>query len=179
MEELVNTLRPSRFALIVCFAVLALVSGAWDYLRKPLDFARLQLNLRRAEAYRQAKLADPFEVGREAIIGNHPSLLACLAMAAQAAATDGAVLITGESGTGKELFAQLVHDNSKRHAKALVTVDCTNLTATLASSLLFGYRRGAFTGPTATPTASSFRPTAAPSSWTRLGICPSTLSAPF
>jgi two-component system, NtrC family, response regulator len=72
--------------------------------------------------------------------------LACLAMAAQAAATDGAVLITGESGTGKELFAQLVHDNSKRHAKALVTVDCTNLTASLASSLLFGYLRGAFTG---------------------------------
>jgi two-component system, NtrC family, response regulator len=127
-------------------AEIALVSGAWDYLRKPLDFARLQLNLRRAEAYRQAKLADPFEVGREAIIGNHPSLLACLAMAAQAAATDGAVLITGESGTGKELFAQLVHNNSKRHAKTLVTVDCTNLTATLASSLLFGYRRGAFTG---------------------------------
>jgi two-component system, NtrC family, response regulator len=127
-------------------AEIALVSGAWDYLRKPLDYARLQLNLRRAQAYRQAKLAEPFEVGREAIVGNHPSLLACLAMAAQAAATDGAVLITGESGTGKELFAQLVHDNSQRHAKTLVTVDCTNLTTSLASSLLFGYRKGAFTG---------------------------------
>jgi two-component system, NtrC family, response regulator len=127
-------------------AEIALKSGAWDYLRKPLDIAPLQLNLRRALAYHQAKLADPSNLGRDAIIGNHPSLLSCLATAAQAAATDGAVLITGESGTGKELFAQLVHDNSGRQEKALVTVDCTNLTATLAASLLFGYRRGAFTG---------------------------------
>lgn len=127
-------------------AEIALKSGVWDYLRKPLDFAPLQLNLRRALAYHQAKLADPSSLGRDAIIGNHPSLLSCLATAAQAAATDGAVLITGESGTGKELFAQLVHDNSGRQEKALVTVDCTNLTDTLAASLLFGYRRGAFTG---------------------------------
>jgi two-component system NtrC family response regulator len=127
-------------------AEIALVSGAWDYLHKPLNFAPLQLNLRRALDYRQAKLADQSELDREFIIGNHPRLLACLATAAQSAATDGAVLITGESGTGKELFAQLVHENSSRREKALVTVDCTNLTATLAASLLFGYRRGAFTG---------------------------------
>jgi two-component system, NtrC family, response regulator len=127
-------------------AEIALESGAWDYLHKPLDFAPLQLNLRRALDYRQAKLADQSALDREFIIGNHPRLLACLATAAQAAATDGAVLITGESGTGKELFTQLVHENSGRQEKALVTVDCTNLTATLAASLLFGYRRGAFTG---------------------------------
>jgi two-component system NtrC family response regulator len=70
----------------------------------------------------------------------------CLDLIAQASCTDAAVLITGETGTGKELFAKAVHENSSSSKKHFVVVDCTAIPETLVESLLFGYKKGAFTG---------------------------------
>lgn len=64
----------------------------------------------------------------------------------RAAAFDFPVLLTGEPGVGKEACAQALHASSGRAAKALVPLNCANLTPTLAASLLFGHRRGSFTG---------------------------------
>ena len=59
------------------------------------------------------------------------------------------VLITGESGTGKELIAQAIHAGSSRAAALFLPYNCTTTTRDLADSLLFGHRRGAFTGAVA------------------------------
>ena len=61
---------------------------------------------------------------------------------------DLTVLITGESGTGKDLVARAIHVGSPRRAAMFLPYNCTTTTRELADSLLFGHRRGAFTGAT-------------------------------
>ena len=58
------------------------------------------------------------------------------------------VLLLGETGTGKEVLAQALHQRSKRRG-AFVPVNCGALPMELAPSLLFGHRKGAFSGATA------------------------------
>ncbi|MDP6503929.1 MAG: sigma-54 dependent transcriptional regulator [Planctomycetota bacterium] len=59
-------------------------------------------------------------------------------------------LILGPSGVGKERVARLLYEESPRHGKPFVAVNCANFNADsdLADSALFGHRKGAFTGAT-------------------------------
>lgn len=65
------------------------------------------------------------------------------------APTDFSVVLYGESGTGKEVIARTIHQLSNRKDKPFVAVDCGTLSKELASSELFGYIKGSFTGATA------------------------------
>jgi transcriptional regulator with PAS, ATPase and Fis domain len=80
------------------------------------------------------------------IVGKSPEMMEVLRAADLVAATDVSVLITGETGTGKDLLAQRIHTTSHRRDRPFITVNCAALPETLAESLLFGHRQGAFTG---------------------------------
>lgn len=129
-------------------AELAIQGGVWDYILKPSSLREITLALERAIRYRQEKLAN--KQGEELvvnnIIGKSPGIKAAYKLLGQAARSNSNLLITGETGTGKEVFARAIHENSERHAEKIVVVDCASLTESLVESILFGHRKGAFTG---------------------------------
>ena len=129
-------------------AELAVKTGCWDYLQKPLSPKKTTLSLNRVLQYinEKSNRKPPILLKREGIIGKSPRVEQCLGLVAKASATDVNVLITGDTGTGKELFAQAIHDNSSRAHNPFVVVDCTALPQTLIESMLFGHQKGAFTG---------------------------------
>ncbi|NMA67802.1 MAG: sigma 54-interacting transcriptional regulator [Desulfitobacterium sp.] len=82
----------------------------------------------------------------ENIISRSPKMEEVIRQAKHAAKMGANVLVTGESGTGKELISQSIHSYSSRHNNSFVTVNCAAIPQELASSELFGYEAGAFTG---------------------------------
>jgi two-component system, NtrC family, response regulator AtoC len=135
-------------------AVEALKMGAFDYITKPFDQEDVRTIVRKAvrtqdlsatEASRPS-LVGGLEAGRYGIIGQSPSLLDLYAVLDRVADTPTTVLVSGESGTGKELVARALHENSSRHDKPFIKVNCAAIPRDLMESELFGYERGAFTG---------------------------------
>jgi two-component system NtrC family response regulator len=146
---------PSNPEVIIITAVgnpegaeLAISNGAWDYVEKPSSLKEMTLPMIRALQYREEKKARPKSIvlKRDNIIGSSVPIKECLNLLSQVAGSETTVLLTGETGTGKELFARDLHENSSRCEKSFVVIDCTALPETLVESMLFGHKKGAFTG---------------------------------
>jgi two-component system response regulator AtoC len=112
-------------------AGIALREGADGFIRNPVDPDELLLALRQAEErdrLRQEVARLRATLGARGleplVVAEDPKTRGLLALAARAAAADGAVLITGERGTGKALLAQAMHRFSRRGDGAFVAVDC-------------------------------------------------------
>jgi DNA-binding NtrC family response regulator len=80
------------------------------------------------------------------IVGDHPTMKKAVEIAAMLAPSDVPMLILGETGTGKELFAKLIHILSNRSKNPFVPINCAAIPKELVESILFGHKRGAFTG---------------------------------
>ena len=78
------------------------------------------------------------------IIGDHPVIMSCLETGCLLAPTEAPVLIYGETGTGKELLARFIHRISLRNP--FIPVNCAAIPETLVESILFGHKKGSFTG---------------------------------
>ncbi len=134
-------------------AVQAMKSGAFDYITKPFDNEEMALNIKRAlqtrYLYREVenlrrRLEEKTAIAQ--FMGESPRIKQVLNQVKLIAPTNMTVIIQGESGTGKELIARMIHEESLRHDKPFIAVDCGTLPENLVESELFGYEKGAFTG---------------------------------
>ena len=134
-------------------AVGATKDGAYDYLTKPVDVARLRILLEKAiekgEALREVNVLRrrvKAVWGHGRLVGTSKIMQGVFRQIDLAAPTSAPVLIVGESGTGKELAAQTLHELSPRGQGPFVAVNCAAIPETLLESEIFGHERGAFTG---------------------------------
>jgi two-component system response regulator HydG len=133
-------------------AITAIKHGAFDYLEKPVDGARiLQVidSAREASSLvEQVSFSAPtleFDYGRK-IIGSSNQIQKVFEIIHRLAKVETSVMIRGESGTGKELVARAIHFNSHRMKGPFVAVNCAAIPENLIESELFGHEKGAFTG---------------------------------
>ncbi|MBI1762113.1 MAG: sigma-54-dependent Fis family transcriptional regulator [Acidobacteria bacterium] len=116
----------------------ALRGGAFDYLSKPLDRAKLLEVV--AKAVAQMRAVD------EEIIGVSEVMERVKKMIVKVAPSPSTVLIRGESGTGKERIARAIHKASPRAGERFQAVNCAAINENLLESELFGHEKGSFTG---------------------------------
>ena len=130
----------------------AMKYGAFEYLEKPFDVARLKAVI--SEALEMKKFSDeddrmeirPADTHTgEQIVGMSPAIKEVYKMIGRVAASDVSVLLSGDSGTGKELVAKAIHRYSDRSDKPFIAINCAAIPDTLLESELFGYEKGSFT----------------------------------
>lgn len=134
-------------------AVAAMRLGAYDYLAKPVESARLeQMVAKAAEKHRlwQSHRALQRRVEEftryEELLGQSEAMLEIYRLLEAVAKSDATILITGESGTGKELVARAIHRRSARSKQEFVAMNCSALPSEILENELFGHEKGAFTG---------------------------------
>lgn len=79
-------------------------------------------------------------------IAADPETLSVLSLADRLAASEIPVLINGPTGTGKEVLSRFIHARSPRADKPFVAVNCAAMPEAMLEALLFGHKKGAFTG---------------------------------
>ena len=148
-------------------AVLAMKSGAADYIAKPVQPDILLQKIKDAlsaaadvkpvqtapapaapakQARQKAAKADKKEASPRYIEGKSEASRQLYSYVELVAPTPMSVLILGASGTGKEYVARRIHELSPRHDRPFFALDCGAIPRDVAASEFFGHKKGAFTG---------------------------------
>jgi len=133
--------------------VQAMKNGAFDYITKGDDNEKIipllgraieKINLKKRVVQLENQFRKNYDFDH--ILGESNLIHEAVSLARKVAVTDATVLLNGETGTGKEVFAQAIHNGSKRNNKPFVALNCSTLNKELLESELFGHKEGAFTG---------------------------------
>ena len=151
-------------------AVLAMKSGAADYIAKPIQpdilLSKIKDALQNAENATAATTTPTNNTTTTPqhhnntstpqqhlntstpryIEGNSDASRQLYSYVSLVAPTPMSVLILGASGTGKEYVARRIHEQSQRAGKPFVALDCGAIPRDVAASEFFGHKKGAFTG---------------------------------
>lgn len=147
-------------------AVLAMKSGAADYIAKPVQPDILLQKIKDALSAANAQPVQPVatpaasdkpvrnkpvksqkrEDSPRYIEGKSEASRQLYSYVELVAPTPMSVLILGASGTGKEYVARRIHELSQRHDRPFFALDCGAIPRDVAASEFFGHKKGAFTG---------------------------------
>ncbi|QKT04011.1 sigma-54-dependent Fis family transcriptional regulator [Ectothiorhodospiraceae bacterium 2226] len=133
-------------------AVESMKRGANDFIKKPFNFAELNvmiertLQAKRARGQGAGQTATAQRTDRYHMIGQAPAMQRLFHAIERVAPTQCPVLITGEAGTGKTLVAGALHAHGARPDGPFVALDCGAVPRSLIESELFGHERGALPG---------------------------------
>ncbi|MET1081099.1 MAG: sigma-54 dependent transcriptional regulator [Pseudomonas sp.] len=125
-------------------AIHALKAGAFDFLTKPVDLARLRELVNTALRLGAAGTEELPVDSR--LLGDSPPMRALRKQIVKLARSQAPVYISGESGSGKELVARLIHEQGPRIEQPFVPVNCGAIPTELMESEFFGHKKGSFTG---------------------------------
>jgi two-component system, NtrC family, response regulator HydG len=138
-------------------AVDSMKKGAFDFIQKPWENAKLLSTVNAAFEYRnrnkeifrlkqeQKILYSDINKPHEELIGNSPIMQRLKELIAKIAITDTNVLLLGENGTGKDLVAREIHKKSNKNRNPFIRVDLGSIPESLFESEMFGHKKGAFT----------------------------------
>ena len=127
----------------IALAVEGMKRGAFDFVVKPWDNAKLLATLE--EACNKRHPEQKVEAMQPMQWGESEAMIRLRHEVEKVAPTDATILITGENGTGKDVLANEIHRLSRRSGKPMVSVDTGAITDTLFESEMFGHVKGAFT----------------------------------
>lgn len=135
-------------------AVLAMKSGAADYIAKPVQpdillqkiNDAMEQNAQQSNATIQNSTTQNSEAAPRYIEGKSEASRQLYSYVELVAPTPMSVLILGASGTGKEYVAHRIHDLSQRRDRPFFALDCGAIPRDVAASEFFGHKKGAFTG---------------------------------
>lgn len=132
--------------------VQAIKNGAFDYIVKGDDNSKIIPLIYQAmdkvllQQRSAVKISDSRLPDFSAIIGESPVIRNAIRLAEKISSSDATVLLLGETGTGKEIFANAIHQNSKRKNNPFVAINCSAFSKELLEGELFGHKAGAYTG---------------------------------
>lgn len=133
----------------IAAAVKAIHQGADDYLTKPLHVEELLVVLERSLEIERLKWLDSFRCRLKrkdtVFVGQSPAVKRMWMLVQKAAHHEASILLQGETGVGKGVLARWIHDESERHSKPFVELNCSCMGGELLLSELFGHRKGSFT----------------------------------
>ena len=129
----------------IALAVEGMKRGAFDFIVKPWDNAKLLGILEKACAKHKPQLSTESADTTRMLWGESEAMKDLRHMVERIAPTEANVLITGENGTGKDVLANEIHRLSNRSSRPMVSVDIGAITETLFESEMFGHVKGAFT----------------------------------
>ncbi len=130
----------------IALAVEGMKRGAFDFIVKPWDNAKLLATLENAcQKHRQTAPSETTTTSPAMQWGESEAMKRLRHEVEKVAPTDATILITGENGTGKDVLANEIHRLSRRTGKPMVSVDTGAITDTLFESEMFGHVKGAFT----------------------------------